>query len=99
VSIDGKNIRLYSWGGGSPFTHALDPSDYLFATTSLAFGGQANDGVTGVCSNHFGQIIQDRYRMNHIDINNHVLGLVSWFESNPKTVFKNHATRLKQAGL
>lgn len=99
VSLGGQNIRLYSWGGGSPLTNVLDPSDALFAITSLAFGGQANDGVTGVCANHFGQVIQDRYRMNHIDIENQVFGVVSWFETNPKTLFKNHATRLKQAGL
>ena len=37
--------------------------------------------------------------MNHIDINNHVLGLVSLFETNPKTIFKNHANRLKNMGL
>lgn len=99
VNLNGQNIRLYSWGGGSPLTNVFDPSDALFAITSLAFGGQANDGVTGVCANHFGQVIQDRYRMNHLDINNQVLGVVSWLETNPKTVFKNHSTRLKQAGL
>jgi len=99
VTLNGKNIRLYSWGGGSPLTNVFDPTDALFAITSLSFLGQANDGVTGVCSNHFGQIIQDRYRMNHLDINNHSLGVVSWLETNPKTVFRNHTTRLKQAGL
>jgi triacylglycerol lipase len=99
VSIGGKTIRLYSWGGGSPLSNVLDPSDALFAITSLAFLGQANDGVTGVCANHFGQVLQDRYWMNHLDINNQVLGVVSWLETNPKTVIRNHATRLKQAGL
>ncbi|MET1081244.1 MAG: triacylglycerol lipase [Pseudomonas sp.] len=99
VTIDGQVIRLYSWGGGSRVTNVFDPSDALFGLTGLAFGGEANDGVTGACANHFGQVIQDRYRMNHIDINNQVFGVVSWFESNPKTVFRNHATRLKQAGL
>lgn len=102
VSIGGHNIRLYSWGGRAPLTHVLDPSDALFGITSLAFIGQGesgNDGVTGVCANHFGQVINDRYFMNHLDINNQVFGLVSWFETNPKTLFRNHATRLKQAGL
>jgi len=32
-------------------------------------------------------------------VNNHVLGLVSLFESNPKTVMLNHANRLKNLGL
>jgi triacylglycerol lipase len=96
------SVRLYSWGGNGPLTHVLDPSDALFGITSLAFIGQGekgNDGVTGVCANHFGQIINDRYFMNHLDINNQVFGLVSWFETNPKTLFRNHATRLKNAGL
>jgi len=96
------SVRLYSWGGNGPLTHVLDPSDALFGITSLAFigqGEQGNDGVTGVCANHFGQVINDRYFMNHLDINNQVFGLVSWFETNPKTLFRNHATRLKNAGL
>lgn len=98
VTLGGQRINLYSWGGGSRLTNIFDLSDALFAITGLAFG-EANDGVTGVCSNHFGKIIKDNYRMNHIDINNQIFGVVSWFESNPKTLFKNHATRLKQAGL
>lgn len=99
VSIGGKTIRLYSWGGQAPLTNAFDPSDALFGITSLAFLGQANDGVTGVCANHFGQVLQDRYWMNHLDITNQVLGVVSWLETDPRTVIRNHATRLKQAGL
>jgi len=70
----------------------------LFAITGLAFDG-GNDGVTGQCSSHFGEVIRDDYFMNHLDINNHVLGLVSILETNPKTLFKNHANRLKNAGL
>ncbi|HEX5841250.1 MAG TPA: triacylglycerol lipase [Pseudomonas sp.] len=99
VSIGGKTIRLYSWGGQAPLTNVFDPSDALFGITSLAFLGQANDGVTGVCANHFGQVLQDRYWMNHLDITNQVLGVVSWLETDPRTVIRNHATRLKQAGL
>lgn len=99
VSVNGHNIKLFSWGGVSPVTNVLDPSDLLFATTSLAFTGTANDGVTGKCANHFGRVLRDDYSMNHLDINNHVLGVVSIFETNPKTVFKNHANRLKNIGL
>jgi triacylglycerol lipase len=71
----------------------------MFGTAALAFKGEPNDGVTGVCSNHFGRILRDDYIMNHIDINNHILGIVSLFNTNPKTVFKNHANRLKKMGL
>ena len=99
VTINGNKIELFSWGGGSTLTAAIDPSDLLFGITSLAFEGAPSDGVVGVCSNHFGRVLRDDYKMNHIDINNHVLGLVSIFDTNPKTVFKNHANRLKKMGL
>ncbi|MGK0476019.1 MAG: triacylglycerol lipase [Oleispira sp.] len=99
VTVNGNDIKLFSWGGGSPVTTGIDPSDLLFGISSLAFKGAQSDGITGVCANHFGRVLRDDYRMNHIDINNHVLGLVSIFDTNPKTVFKNHANRLKNMGL
>jgi len=98
VNIAGHNIKTYSWGGTGHFTGGIDISDPLFAITGLAFNG-GNDGVTGQCSSHFGKVIRDNYYMNHLDFNNHILGLVSIFETNPKTLFKNHANRLKKAGL
>lgn len=100
VTINGQNIKLYSWSGTGHLTNALDISDALFAITGLAFSnGEANDGVTGRCSSHFGTVLRDNYFMNHIDANNHVLGLTSLFETDPKTLFKDHANRLKNAGL
>ena len=99
VTVNGHNIKLFSWGGASSVTAFIDPSDVLFGITALTFNGAPSDGVTGVCANHFGRVLRDDYAMNHIDINNHVLGLVSLFETNPKTVFKNHANRLKNMGL
>lgn len=98
VSINGNNIRLYSWSGTAPITTFIDPSDAPFGITSLAFS-EGNDGVTGRCSSHFGKVLKDNYRMNHIDVNNHILGLVSLFETNPKTLFQNHANRLKNLSL
>lgn len=98
VSIAGNTIRLYSWSGTSWLTSGLDISDPLFGVTGLVID-EDSDGVTGKCSSHFGKVIRDDYAMNHLDINNHVLGLVSLFETNPKTLFKNHANRLKNAGL
>ena len=98
VTINGNSIRLYSWSGTSTLTNALDVSDPLFAVTSLAIG-EANDGVTGRCSSHFGNVIKDNYTMNHLDVTNQVLGLVSLFESNPKTLLQNQANRLKNLGL
>lgn len=98
VSIDGKNIRLYSWSGTGLITSGVDISDAMFGLTSLAIPG-ADDGVTGRCSSHFGKVLRDDYFMNHIDVNNHVLGLVSVFETSPRTLMRNHARRLKNAGL
>ena len=98
ASIAGNEMRLYSWSGTSPLTNLLDISDPLFGITSLAFS-EANDGVTGKCSSHFGTVLNDSYRMNHLDVTNHVLGLVSLFETNPKTLLQNHANRLKNLNL
>ena len=98
VSIDGHTIRLYSWSGTATLTTGVDLSDPLFAITSLAIPG-ADDGVTSRCSSHFGKVIRDNYFMNHLDVTNQVLGLVSLFETSPKTLIRNHARRLKNAGL
>lgn len=98
ISINGHAIRLYSWSGTSPVSTGIDLSDLMFGTTSLAVS-EANDGLTPRCASHFGTVIKDDYKMNHIDVNNHVLGIVSLFETNPKTLFQNHASRLKSAGL
>ncbi len=98
VTLNGNNIKLFSWSGTWKLTNALDASDPLFKITSL-IGSETNDGVTGRCSSHFGTVIKDNYLMNHLDANNQVLGLVSLFETNPKTLFTNHANRLKNLGL
>ncbi len=99
VTVNGHDINLYSWVGGSTFTNALDPLDYLFATTGLLFQGESSDGITGSCSSHFGKVIRDDYNMNHGDLINHVLGLHTWFDTDPLTLYRTHANRLKQAGL
>lgn len=99
VSINGHDINLYSWGGGDSFTNVLDPLDYLFGTTGLLFAGESNDGITGSCSSHFGKVIRDDYKMNHGDLINQVLGLHTLFDTDPLSLYRTHANRLKQAGL
>ena len=91
-------VRYYSWSGTGILTNALDVSDPTLALTSF-FYSEANDGLVGRCSSHLGTVIRDNYFQNHLDEVNQVLGLVSIFESNPKTLFLNHANRLKNAGL
>ncbi|MDP3847504.1 MAG: triacylglycerol lipase [Pseudomonas sp.] len=98
ASIGGNSVRLYSWSGTAPLTHVLDASDVLFGITRFAFS-EANDGVTGKCSSHFGTVLKDNYFMNHLDVTNQIFGLVSLFETNPKTLFQSHASRLKGLSL
>ncbi len=93
-----NGIRYYSWSGTGVLTNALDVSDAAMGLTSL-FYGEANDGLVGRCSSHLGDVIRDNYFHNHLDEVNQILGLVSIFESNPKSVFRAHANRLKNKGL
>jgi triacylglycerol lipase len=92
-------VRYYSWSGTSPVTNLLDPSDAMFALTALTFNGEDSDGMVGRCSSHLGKVIRDNYRMNHLDVVNQAFGLTSLFETDPLTVFRQHANRLKNDGL
>lgn len=92
-------VRYYSWSGTSPVTNIIDPSDLLLGATALTFNGAANDGLVGRCSSHMGKVIRDNYRMNHLDEVNQTLGLTSLFETDPVTVYRQHANRLKNDGL
>ncbi|MBI2571927.1 MAG: triacylglycerol lipase [Candidatus Schekmanbacteria bacterium] len=93
-----NGVRYYSWSGTSVLTHALDVSDALLAVTSLVYD-EASDGLVGRCSSHLGTVLRDDYGFNHIDEVNQLFGLTSWFESNPTSVYRAHANRLKNAGL
>lgn len=93
-----NGVRYYSWGGTSPLTNVLDPSDILLGATSLTFK-EANDGLVGRCSSHMGKVIRDDYRMNHLDEVNQTFGLTSLFETDPVSVYRQHANRLKNEGL
>lgn len=98
-SSTSQGVRLYSWGGTSPFTNILDPIDGALTAASVAFWGGASDGVVGRCSNRFGTVIRDNYNMNHGDLINQILGIHAIFETDPKTVFRTQANRLKNASL
>lgn len=93
-----NGVRYYSWSGTSHLTNALDALDLPLAATGLVIPG-ANDGLVGRCSSHLGQVIRDNYNMNHLDEVNQLFGLVSVFETNPTSVFRTQANRLKNAGL
>lgn len=91
-------IPLFSWTGSSVLTNIFDLSDPALGLTSL-FYAESSDGLVGRCSSHFGRVLRDSYRMNHLDEVNQLFGLVSIFETNPVSVFRSHANRLKNAGL
>jgi triacylglycerol lipase len=93
-----NGVRYYSWSGTGVLTNLFDVSDGPLGLTSL-FYGEANDGLVGRCSSHLGDVIRDTYFHNHLDEVNQIIGLVSIFESNPVTLFRNHANRLKNLGL
>lgn len=95
-SVNG--VRYYSWSGTSPLTNIFDPSDLLTGAASLTFKSD-NDGLVGRCSSHMGMVIRDNYRMNHLDEVNQTIGLTSLFETDPVTVYRQQANRLKNAGL
>jgi triacylglycerol lipase len=44
-------------------------------------------------------VIRDNYFQNHLDEVNQIAGLVSIFEADPRTLFRDQANRLKNAGL
>lgn len=90
--------RYYSWSGTSVLTNVLDVSDGSLGLASF-FYGESNDGLVGRCSSHFGTVLRDNYAMNHLDEVNQVLGLTALFQTDPRSVFRSHANRLKNAGL
>ena len=61
--------------------------------------GENNDGLVGQCSSHLGTVIRDDYTMNHLDEINQLFGLTALFSTNPKSVFRTQANRLKNNGL
>lgn len=94
-SVNG--VRYYSWTGTQPVTNLLDVSDGPLGILSLVFG-EANDGLVSACSSRLGTHLGD-YRQNHLDEVNQVVGLRDWFSADPVTLYRQHASRLKQAGL
>lgn len=93
-----NGVHYYSWSGTGHLTNVADIGDGALAAIGLVIP-EANDGFVGRCSSHLGQVVRDNYNMNHLDEVNQLFGLVSVFETNPKSVFRTQANRLKTAGL
>ncbi len=96
----GSGVKQYSWSGAvGGVTNVFDPSAYALMLTALAFFGEANDGLVGRCSSHFGQVLRDDYIMDHLDEVNQIMGLTYLFSTNPKSIFRQHANRLRNLEL
>lgn len=94
-----NGVRYYSWGGTSVLTNIFDASDGMLGASSLFFGLEQNDGLVGKCSSHLGVVLRDDYPWNHLDEVNQIFGMRGLFTSNPVSVVRAHANRLKTAGL
>ncbi|HBL85644.1 MAG TPA: lipase, partial [Alcanivorax sp.] len=91
----GNGVSYFSWSGAKPLTNGFDPSDALLGATSIVFLGEKNDGLVSSCSSHLGMVIRDDYRMNHLDEVNQVLGLHDIWSTDPVTLYRQQANRLK----
>ena len=72
--------------------------DHAVGLTGLA-GSEANDGLVGRCSSHFGKVLRDDYPWNHGDAINQLFGVRGLFTPDPVDVYREHANRLKNAGV
>lgn len=95
-----NGVRYYSWAGAKALTNVLDPLESITTVGSVFFpDGVVNDGLVSTCSARFGMVIRDDFRMNHLDEVNQTLGIHHLTETDPLTIFRTHANRLKAAGL
>jgi triacylglycerol lipase len=92
-------IRYYSWGGVGTLTNALDPLDPIWIALGTIDLLEPTDGLIPQCSSHLGMVLRDNYIANHTDATNLVFGLISPFGPNPKTLYRDQANRLLNAGL
>ena len=73
-----NGIKNYSWSGTSSVTNILDPLDVFFGITGV-ISKEANDGLVGRCSGHFGKVVRDDYPHNHGDAINQLFGIRGLF--------------------
>ncbi|BDY05556.1 triacylglycerol lipase [Ferrimonas sp. YFM] len=96
--LEDNGVYYFSWSGSRAYTNPFDITDPFLAITSLIIP-EANDGLVSSCSSRLGRVINDSYRMNHLDEINHSFGLSHFWETDPKQIYLEHARRLKQLGL
>ncbi|MNF83858.1 Lactonizing lipase precursor [compost metagenome] len=93
-----NGVYYFSWSGRGNMTNILDPVDPALALTGTFFH-EPNDGLVGVCSSHLGKVIGTAYRMNHLDEVNQSFGIHHLFDTDPVTLYRQHANRLQRLGL
>jgi len=93
-----NGVRYFSWSGTGVVTNFFDASDYVLLATSSVFS-EPNDGLVSACSSNLGHVLRNNYNMNHADEINQLLGISSWFETDPVNVYRDHVNRLKNMGL
>jgi len=96
AAVDGITYR--SAGGTGVVTNPLDISDSLMLLASLTLVGEANDGIVGRCSTHWGEVIRDDYFWNHLDEINQAFGLRSWLSPDPVAFYRSQTNWLKLSG-
>lgn len=95
-----NGVRYYSWAGAKPVTNLLDPLEPITLAFSQFFpDGVANDGFVDPCTTNLGMVIRNDFAMTHLDEVNQMLGIHDLNETDPLTVFRTHANRLKNDGL
>ncbi len=97
-----NGIRYYSWTGVGRFYRAINAADSVMWVTGQLFEREAdNDGLVGRCASHLGQVLGDRYPMNHLHAVRMLFGLTPPMPDglDPATLYLAHAERLKAAGL
>jgi triacylglycerol lipase len=97
ASVNG--MAFYSASGTSINTNTLDTGDYLIDLVAIDFAGAASDGLVGKCASHFGTVLKDNYKWNHLDEVNQLSGLRGLLSEDPVAFYRSHANRLKNAGL
>lgn len=89
-------VYYQSYGGTDLLNFDLDPSDELLLITSILFGFEPNDGLTGVTSSGWGVQRNLRLNANHMDLIDFIAGMTGTF--NAPGLFKDIARDLYNRG-
>ncbi|TDT44475.1 triacylglycerol esterase/lipase EstA (alpha/beta hydrolase family) [Halospina denitrificans] len=89
-------VKYFSWTGNTASTNWADPLNAPISFLGTVFD-LPNDGLVDVCSARLGKVIAEDYDMQHADAVNQLFGIRGW--TNPVSLYRQHANRLKNLGL